>query len=37
MIHIGGNNLRLFAFTEFRHHRMFVKHIAIRIIYNACY
>ena len=27
VIDIGGNNLRLLAFIEFRHKRVFVKHI----------
>lgn len=27
VIDIGGNNLRLMAFIEFRHNRMYVKHI----------
>ncbi|GAC03332.1 type II toxin-antitoxin system HigB family toxin [Paraglaciecola chathamensis] len=35
VIDIGGNNLRLLAFIEFRHHRMFVKHIVSHAEYNA--
>ncbi len=27
VLDIGGNNLRLLAFIEFRHNRMYVKHI----------
>lgn len=27
VIDIGGNNLRLMAFIEFKHNRMYVKHI----------
>ncbi len=34
IIDIGGNNLRLMAFIEFRHNRMFVKHIVTHTEYD---
>lgn len=35
VIDIGGNNLRLLAFIEFRHNRMYVKHIVTHKEYDA--
>ena len=34
VIDIGGNNLRLMAFIEFRHNRMYVKHIVTHSEYD---
>ena len=34
VIDIGGNNLRLMAFIEFRHNRMYVKHIVTHAEYD---
>ncbi|KKK50825.1 hypothetical protein LCGC14_3121150 [marine sediment metagenome] len=34
VINIGGNNLRLIAFIEFRDSRMYVKHIATHAEYD---
>ncbi|GLR69269.1 type II toxin-antitoxin system HigB family toxin [Agaribacter marinus] len=34
VIDIGGNNLRLLAFIEFRHNRVFVKHILTHAEYD---
>ena len=34
VIDIGGNNLRLMAFIEFRHKRVFVKHIVTHKAYD---
>ena len=34
VIDIGGNNLRLLAFIEFRDNRMFIKHIASHSEYD---
>lgn len=34
VIDIGGNNLRLIAFIEFRDQRMYVKHIATHAEYD---
>lgn len=34
VIDVGGNNLRLIAFIEFRHNRMFVKHIVTHAEYD---
>lgn len=34
VIDIGGNNLRLLAFIEFRDNRMYVKHIATHAEYD---
>ena len=34
VIDIGGNNLRLIAFIEFKDNRMYVKHIVIHTEYN---
>lgn len=34
VINIGGNNLRLIAFIEFRDNRMYVKHILTHAEYN---
>lgn len=34
IIDIGGNNLRLLAFIEFRHNRLFVKHIVNHAEYD---
>ncbi|EGN74702.1 hypothetical protein A28LD_1718 [Idiomarina sp. A28L] len=34
VIDIGGNNLRLLAFIEFRHSRLFVKHIVSHAEYD---
>lgn len=34
IIDIGGNNLRLMAFIEFRDNRMYVKHIATHAEYD---
>jgi mRNA interferase HigB len=34
VIDIGGNNLRLLAFIEFRHNRVFVKHIVNHAEYD---
>jgi mRNA interferase HigB len=34
VIDIGGNNLRLIAFIEFRHCRVFVKHIVTHAEYD---
>jgi len=37
IIDIGGNNLRLLAFIEFRHNRIYVKHILNHKAYdNLC-
>lgn len=34
VIDIGGNNLRLLAFIEFKHHRIFIKHIVSHADYD---
>lgn len=34
VLDIGGNNIRLLAFIEFRHNRMFVKHIVSHAEYD---
>lgn len=34
VIDIGGNNLRLIAFIEFRHSRVYVKHIVTHAEYD---
>ena len=34
VIDIGGNNLRLMAFIEFKHKRMYVKHIVTHSEYD---
>jgi mRNA interferase HigB len=34
VIDIGGNNLRMLAFIEFRHNRMYVKHIVTHTEYD---
>lgn len=34
VIDIGGNNLRLLAFIDFKHHRMYVKHIVSHAEYD---
>ena len=34
IIDIGGNNLRLIAFIEFRHNRLYVKHIVNHAEYD---
>ncbi len=34
VLDIGGNNLRLLAFIEFRHNRMYVKHIVTHAEYD---
>ncbi|ALO36761.1 cytoplasmic protein [Colwellia sp. MT41] len=34
MIDIGGNNLRLIAFIEFRHNRVYVRHIVSHAEYD---
>lgn len=34
VIDIGGNNLRLIAFIEFRHNRIYVKHIVTHAEYD---
>lgn len=34
VIDIGGNNLRLLAFIEFKHSRLFVKHIVSHAEYD---
>ena len=34
IIDIGGNNLRLIAFIEFRHNKLFVKHIVNHAEYD---
>ena len=34
VIDIGGNNLRLIAFIEFRDNRMYVKHISTHVEYD---
>lgn len=34
VIDIGGNNLRMIAFIEFRHNRLFVKHIVNHADYD---
>lgn len=35
VIDIGGNNLRLLAFIEFRHNRIYVKHIVTHKEYDV--
>jgi mRNA interferase HigB len=35
IIDIGGNNLRVLAFIEFRHNRIYVKHIVTHREYDA--
>lgn len=35
IIDIGGNNLRMLAFIEFRHNRIYVKHIVSHSEYDA--
>lgn len=34
VLDIGGNNLRLLAFIEFKHNRMYVKHIVSHAEYD---
>ncbi|MBB1440939.1 type II toxin-antitoxin system HigB family toxin, partial [Shewanella sp. SG41-4] len=34
IIDIGGNNLRMLAFIEFRHNRIYVKHIVTHKEYD---